>query len=95
MEDDFTPLVESSRKAPLGFGPSNPLDSLLGKLRQLKGSIKGWERKKNCDRKQLLMDINEEIINILLMDSGILIVVNASRMKEIQDKKGNLLAHEC
>ena len=33
MEDDFTPLVESSWKAPLDFGPTKPLDSLSGKLR--------------------------------------------------------------
>ena len=42
----------------------------------------------------MLLNINEEITNILLMDFGILTAVNASRMKELQDKKGNLLAHE-
>ena len=42
----------------------------------------------------MLLDINEEITNILLMDSGILTVVIASRLKDLQEKKGNLLAHE-
>ena len=42
----------------------------------------------------MLLDINEEITNIILMDSGILTVVNASRHKYLQDKKRNLMAHE-
>ena len=94
MEDDFTPLVDSSWKAPLDFGPSNPLDSLLGKLKRLKVSVKGLERKKICERKQLLLDLNEEITHILLKDFRILSAIDVSRLKDLHDKKGNILAHE-
>ena len=94
MEDYFSPFFGSSWKAPLAIGHANPLDSLTGKLGRLKGTIKGWERKKICERKQLIMDINDEISNMLLMDSRLLIADNANKMKELQDKKGNFLAHE-
>ena len=42
----------------------------------------------------MLLDINDEITNILLIDFGLLTADNANKMKELQDKKGNLLAHE-
>ena len=42
----------------------------------------------------MLLDLNEEITHILLKDSGILSAVDASRLKELHDKKGNILAHE-
>ena len=87
LEDDFSPFFGSSWKAPLAIGHTNPLDSLTGKLGRLKGIIKGWERKKNCERKQFIMDINDEISNMLLMDSRILTADNANKMKELQDKK--------
>ena len=73
----------SSWKTPLAIGPTNHLYSLTLKMGRLKGTVKGWERKKLCERKQLMFDINDEISNILLMDSGLLTADNANRLKDL------------
>ena len=94
MEEDFAPLITSSWKAPLASGPTNHLDSFSLKLGRLKGIVKGWERKKKCERKQLILDINDEISNILLMDSGLLTAAYVDKLKGLQDRKGKFWAHE-
>ena len=42
----------------------------------------------------MLLDLNEEITHILLKDSKILSIADASRLKDLHDKKGSFLAHE-
>ena len=42
----------------------------------------------------MLLDLNEEITHLLTKEFGILSTVEASRLKELHDKKGNILAHE-
>ena len=78
----------------MASGPTNHLDSFSLKLGRLKGIVKGWERKKKCERKQLFLDINDEIFDILLMDSRLLTAANADKLKGLQDRKGKYWAHE-
>ena len=70
------------------------MDALTFKLRRLKGMVKEWERKKNCERNLQILEINEEISNILLEDSGLMTATNADKLKCLQVRKGNYWAHE-
>ena len=70
------------------------MDVLTFKLHRLKGSVKDWERAKNLERKQQLLDINEGISDLLLEDSGILSAPNAGKWKTLQERKGKYWAHE-
>ena len=94
MEDDFPPLVTSSWKAPLALEDCSHMEALTCKLRRLEGMVKEWERKKNCERKLQILEINEEILNILLEDSSLMTSSNADKLKCLQVRKGKYWAHE-
>ena len=94
MEEDFAHLVLSSWKSPLDMDDYSHMDALTLKLRRLKCTIKEWERLKNHERKQQILDINEGISNILLEDSGLLSASNADKLKILQARKGKYWAHE-
>ena len=87
-------MVTTSWKAPLTSGPLNHLDSFSLKLGRLKSTVKSWERKKTGERKQLVLDINDEIFDILHKDFGLLSTVNSDRLRILQDRKGKYWAHE-
>ena len=70
------------------------MDVLTFKLRRLKGSVKDWERVKNLERKQLFLDINEGISDLLLEDTGIISAPNVEKWKNLQERKGKYWAHE-
>ena len=87
-------MVFSSWKAPLDMDDYSHMDVLTLKLHRLKGSIKGWERVKNLERKQQILEINEGISNILLEESGIISASNVDKLKTFQERKGKYWAHE-
>ena len=70
------------------------MDLLTHKLRRLKGSVKEWERTKNLERRQQILDINIGISDLLLDDSGILSVPNKIKWESLQEKKSKYWAHE-
>ena len=94
MEDYFAPLVTSSWKAPLALEDCSHMEALTFKLCRLKGMVKEWERKKNCERKLQILEINEEISNILHEDSGLVTASNVDKLKCLQVRKGKYWAHE-
>ena len=65
MEDDFSPLVTTSWKDLMTSSPLNHLESFSLKLGRLKSMVKSWERKKIGERKQMILEINDEISNML------------------------------
>ena len=75
MEDDFSPLVTTTWKDPLTSGPLNHLDSFSLKLGKLKSTVKSWERKTKGERKQMILEINDEISDIMQKDSSLLSAV--------------------
>ena len=87
MEEDFAQLVLSSWKAPLDLDNYSHMDALTRKLRRLKGTVKAWEKVKNLERKQHILEINEGISNILLEYSGIISASNVDKLKTLQDRK--------
>ena len=70
------------------------MDVLSLKLRRLKGTVKEWERVKNHERKQQILEINEGISDLLREDSGIISASNADKLKILQERKGKYWAHE-
>ena len=56
--------------------------------------VKSWERKKKGEIKQMILEINDEISNILQKDSDLLSSVNSDKLKILQDRKGKYWAHE-
>ena len=94
LEEDFKHLVLSSWKAPLELIDHCHMDLLTHKLRRLKGSVKVWERAKNLERQQQILDINIGISDLLLDDSGILSVPNKIKWESLQEKKSKYWAHE-
>ena len=88
MEDDFSPLVHPSWKTPLALDDYSHMDALTLKLHRLKCTVKEWERLKNHERKQHILDINEGISNILLEDSGLLSAFNVDKLKILQARIG-------
>ena len=63
------------------------MDLLTHKLHRLKGSVKDWERAKNLERKQQILDINNGISDLLLEDSGILSVLNNNKNGKLFRKR--------
>ena len=74
-------MVLSSWKVPLDKDDYFHMDVLSLKLRRLKGTVKEWERVKNHERKQQILEINEGISELLLEDSGIISASNADKLK--------------
>ena len=81
-------MVLSSWKAPLDLIDYFHMDVLTFKLRRLKGSVKDWERAKNLERKQQILDINKGILVLLLVDSSILSAPNVEKWETLQESKG-------
>ena len=84
-------MVHSSWKVPLDKDDYCHMDILSLKLRRLKGTVKDWERVKNLERKQQILEINEGISELLLEDSGILSVTNTDKLKILQERKSKIL----
>ena len=72
MEEDFKHLVWSSWNETLVSTDCSHMDLFTHKLSRLKCSMKKWEKTKNIERQQLILDINKGISNLLLEGSGIL-----------------------
>ena len=83
LKEDFKHLVLSSWKAPLEFIDHFHMDLLTHKLRRLKGSVKVWEREKNLESQQQILDINNGISDLLLDDFGILSVPNQLKWESL------------
>ena len=83
-------MVLSSWKAPLDMDDYSHMDVLSLKLRRLKGSVKDWERVKNLERNQQILEINEGILDILLEDSGIISASNVAKLKIFRKGRVNI-----
>ena len=88
MDEDFAHLVFSWWKTPLDMDDYSHMNSLTLKLRRLKCTVKDWERVKNHERKQQILEINEGISNILMEDSRLLSASNDDKLKILQARKG-------
>ena len=63
------------------------MDLFTHKLHRLKGTVKKWEKTKNLERRQQILDINIGISDLLLEDSGILSVPNKLKWDALQELK--------
>ena len=70
------------------------MDLFTHKLSRLKASVKIWEKAKNIERRQQILDINMGISDLLLEGSGILSGSSRQKWDALQEKKNKYWAHE-
>ena len=64
------------------------------KLSRLKISVKIWEKAKNIERRQQILDINLGISELLLDGAGTISVTSRHKWDALQEKKNKYWAHE-
>ena len=87
MEEDFKKLVWSSWNDTLDSTDRSHMYLFTHKLSRLKASVKKWEKTKNIERRQQILDINMGISDLLLEGSGILSISNKLKWDALQEKK--------
>ena len=94
MEVEFKQLVWSSWNETLVSTDYSHMELFTHKLSRLKCFVKKWEKTKNIERQQPILDINKGISDLLLEGTGILSESNKIKWDALQEKKSKYWAQE-